>query len=69
MCLSYNQFLNILRRFDDLPNFISPQVKRCVIITYKHEIYKLSHENPNDLRCRILINKEITGKCLNLIEG
>ena len=56
MCLSYNQFLNILRRFDDLPNFISPQVKRCVIITYKHEIYNLSHESPNDLRCWILIN-------------
>ena len=49
MCLSYNPFLNILRRFDDLPNFISPQVKRCVIITYKYEIYNLSHESPNEL--------------------
>ena len=26
--------------------FLSPQVKRCAIITYKHDIYKL----PNDLR-------------------
>ena len=34
--------------------FILPQVKRCVIITYKHGIYELphelSHELPNDLR-------------------
>ena len=25
--------------------FLSPQVKRCAIITYKHGIYKLPHEN------------------------
>ena len=31
-------------------NFLSPQVKRCVIITYKHGIYELPHELPNDLR-------------------
>ena len=30
--------------------FPSPQVKRCAIITYKHGIYELSHEFPNDLR-------------------
>ena len=30
--------------------FISPQAKRCVIITYKHGIYELPHELPNDLR-------------------
>ena len=30
--------------------FISPQVKQCVIITYKHGIQKLPHELPNDLR-------------------
>ena len=30
--------------------FLSPQVKRCVIIIYKHGIYELSHEFPNDLR-------------------
>ena len=34
--------------------FLSPQVKRYVIITFKHGIYKLSHELPNDLRLRIL---------------
>ena len=38
--------------------FLSPQVKQCAIITYKHGIYKL----PNDLRLRILENY------LNLIE-
>ena len=32
--------------------FFSPQGKRCEIITYKHGIYELSHELPNDLRLR-----------------
>ena len=30
--------------------FLSPQVKRCEIITHKHGIYELPHEVPNDLR-------------------
>ena len=30
--------------------FLSPQAKRCAIITYKHGIYELSHKLPNDLR-------------------
>ena len=34
--------------------FLSPQVKRCVIITYKHGMYELPHELPNYLRLRIL---------------
>ena len=34
--------------------FLSPQVKRCAIVTYKHGIYELPHELPNDLRLRIL---------------
>ena len=41
---------------------LSPQVKRCMIITYKHGTYELPHELPNDFRLRIL------GKCLNFIE-
>ena len=36
--------------------FLSPQVKRCAIITYKHDIYELPHELPKDLRLRILGN-------------
>ena len=36
--------------------FLSPQVKQCGIITYKHGIYELPHELPNDLRLRILGN-------------
>ena len=32
--------------------FLSPQVKRWAIITYKHGIYQLPHELPNDLRLR-----------------
>ena len=36
--------------------FLSPQVKRWTIITYKPGIYKLLHKLPNDLRFRILGN-------------
>ena len=34
--------------------FLSPQVKQWAIITYKHGIYELPHELPNDLRLRKL---------------
>ena len=47
--------------------FLSPQVKRCAIVTYKNEIYELAHELPNDLRLIILGIYEILGKCLNFI--
>ena len=30
--------------------FLSPQGERCAIITYKHDIYELYHELPNDLK-------------------
>ena len=36
--------------------FLSPQAKRCAIITYKHGMYKLLHGLPNDLRLRKLGN-------------
>ena len=36
--------------------FVSPQVKRCAITTYKHGIYKLSHELPNHLKLKKLGN-------------
>ena len=49
--ISYNQFL--LRLFDVLQVFLSPQVKRCTIITYKHGTQELPHELWNDLRLRI----------------
>ena len=29
--------------------FLPPQVKQCAIITYKHDMYELPHELPNDL--------------------
>ena len=34
--------------------FLSPQVKRSAIITYKHGIYELPHELLHDLRFRTL---------------
>ena len=37
-------------------NFLSPEVKRCAIISYKHGIYEVPHELPNDLRLRKLGN-------------
>ena len=36
--------------------FVSPKVKRIVIISNKHGIYELPHELPNDLRLRTLGN-------------
>ena len=33
--------------------FLLPQVKRSIIISNKHGIYKLPHELPNDFRLRI----------------
>ena len=32
--------------------FLSPQVKRSVIISNKHDLYELPHELPNDLTFR-----------------
>ena len=43
-----NHFHNISRIFDVLPNFFSSQAKRCTIITYKHGIYELPDDLPND---------------------
>ena len=54
--LNKNHFHHILRLFDVYQIFLPPQVKRCTIITYKHGIYELAHELPNDLRLRILGN-------------
>ena len=48
--------------------YLSPQVKRCAIITYKHGIYESPQELPNELRLRILGDGKISGKCLNSIE-
>ena len=48
--------------------FISPQVKRSVIISNKHGIYKLPHALSNDLRLRILGNQEGSEKSQNFIE-
>ena len=31
---------------------LSPEVKQCTIITYKHGTYELPHELPNDLRLK-----------------
>ena len=48
--------------------FLSTQVKQWAIINYKHDIYELPDELPNDLSLWILENYEISGKCLNSIE-
>ena len=48
----YNLGHNILRLFDVLSNFLSPQVKRIVFISNKHGIYELPQELQNDLRLK-----------------
>ena len=53
---NYNDGHNILRLYDTLPNFLSPQVKRSVIISNKDGIYELPHQLPNNLRLKILEN-------------
>ena len=48
--------------------FLSPEVKKCAVITHKHGIYELPHEFQDDLRLRILGNNERSGKCQNFKE-
>ena len=36
--------------------FFSPQVKRCTIFTYKHGIYELPHELPNEYQESVQIS-------------
>ena len=35
---------------------LSPQVKLCTIITYKHGVYELAYDLPNNGRLRMLGN-------------
>ena len=51
---SYNQFHNILSLFYQA--FLSPQVERWLIITYKHGTHEFPYELPSDLGLRILGN-------------
>ena len=48
--------------------FISPQVKRNIIISNKYGIYKFPRNNPNNSRLRILGNKQIREKSQNIIK-
>ena len=51
--VTHNHFHNILKlMFYQI--FLSSQVKRCTIITYKHGVYELPHELSSELRIRIL---------------
>ena len=47
--------------------FPSSQLKRWAIITYKHGIYELPHELPNDLRLRKLGNIRKVSKLHRMI--
>ena len=48
--------------------FFSLQVKRSAVISNKQGVYELVHELSNDLRFRILENKEESGESPNLLE-
>ena len=39
--------------------FLTPQVKQCAIIAYKHGIYELPHELPNDLRLDLRVAERL----------
>ena len=62
-----NQFDNIFRLLDVLANFNFATSGPMGVTTYKHGIYELPHNMPNDLRLRNLENWEILGKCLKFI--
>ena len=47
--------------------FLSPQVRRHAIITYKYDIYELPQELPNDLRLRKLENIRKLTKPIRMI--
>ena len=47
--------------------FVSPEVKRIVIISHKHRIHEFSHELPNDFSFRTLGNYEISRRCQNFM--
>ena len=40
--------------------FLSPQVKRLIIITYKQGIYQLPHKVPNNLSAQFIRKPELT---------
>ena len=48
--------------------FLSPQEKRCAIITYEHGTYELCYGLLKDLRLEILGNYKILRKCLSVAE-
>ena len=48
--------------------FLSPQVKRSAIVSNKQGVYELHQDLPNDLRLRILENKDKSGESPNLLE-
>ena len=49
--------------------FVSPQVKKIVIISNRHGTNELLHKLPNDLRLRILGSKEVSRISQNVIES
>ena len=57
LTLSYTTSFIIFWNFSMFyQTFLSPQLKRCAIITYKHGMYELPHQLLNDLKLRILGN-------------
>ena len=51
-------FIILLAFFMCYQIFYSLQVKQYAIITYKHGIYELPHELPNNIKLRILGNRK-----------
>ena len=51
-------FIILLAFFMYYQIFYSLQVKQYAIITYKHGIYELPHDLPNNIKLRILGNRK-----------
>ena len=56
----YNHFNHVLRPFDALSLFFSPQVKRCALVIYKNSIYKLPHELLKNIRFFLSLHVKMT---------
>ena len=53
---AHNHGHNNTRKLDALPNFLSQQVKRSVVISTRHCTYQLLYKLPNDVIIRLLEN-------------
>ena len=64
---SDNHGNNLVGLFDVLPNFLFTTSETNAVISNKQGVCEVPHKLPNDLRLRILGNKEKSGKPQKLL--